>query len=218
MSLKMEAQMPQATWYFDYLSPFAYLQFHRFKELPADLEITIKPVVFGALLQHHGQLGPAEIPSKRKFVYRFFKWQCDQRGLPFVLPSHPFPPLAILRLTIAAGSTPETVRAIFHGVYGEAMPPGDSATIRTLGERLGVADPEQAIASAPVKDTLWENTNEAIGLGVFGVPTFVVNQELFWGDDALPMLQDYLANPGLFETPEMKRISEMPMGIVRKRP
>ena len=52
--------MPQATWYFGYLSPYAYLQFHRFGELPPDLEVTIKPVVFGALLQHHGQLGPAD--------------------------------------------------------------------------------------------------------------------------------------------------------------
>jgi hypothetical protein len=50
------------------------------------------------------------------------------------------------------------------------------------------------------------------------VPTFVTNQELFWGDDTLPMLLNYLDDPGLFETPEMKRISNMPMGIVRKSP
>ncbi len=209
--------MTTATWYFDYISPFAYLQLHRFAELPADLEITIKPVVFGALLQHHGQLGPAEIPSKRRFVYRFFRWQCEQRGLPFNLPSHPFNPLPMLRLTIAAGATPDVARTIFQGIYGEGRAPADPETVEVLGERLGVTAPTDAISQPAVKEALWDNTNEAIAAGAFGVPTFVVDGEVFWGDDALPMLQDYLANPGLFETPEMKRISEMPMGVVRQR-
>jgi 2-hydroxychromene-2-carboxylate isomerase len=210
--------MRRATWYFDYLSPFAYLQFHRFKELPEDLEVEIKPVVFAALLQHHGQLGPAEIPSKRRFVYRFFKWQCDQRGLPFLLPSHPFPPLPLLRLTIAAGSTQEAVQTIFRGIYVEGRTPTDADTINVLGARLGINDPEKAIESQAVKDALRNNTDEAIAVGAFGVPTFEVSQELFWGDDALPMLLSYLDDPSLFETPEMKRISNMPMGVVRKHP
>ena len=210
--------MRQATWYFDYISPFAYLQFHRFKELPEDLNVVLKPVVFGALLQHHGQLGPAEIPSKRRFVYRFFKWQCDRRGLPFLLPSHPFPPLPLSRLTIAAGSTQESIKAIFHGIYAEGRDPADAITIGVLGARLGIKNPEQAIQSQAVKDALRDNTNEAISAGVFGVPTFVADQQLFWGDDALPMLLDYLEQPNLFETPEMKRISNMPMGVVRKPP
>ena len=209
--------MPRANWYFDYLSPFAYLQLHRFHELPPELEVTIKPVVFGALLEHHGQLGPAEIPSKRKFVYRFFKWQCERRGLPFLLPHHPFLPLPALRLTIAAGANEQTVRTIFHGIYGEGLDPGARETILKLGERLGVQDAERAIQSSAVKEGLRDNTNEAIATGVFGIPTFVSGGEVFWGDDALPMLLDYLKDPGLFETPEMRRISSLPMGVVRKR-
>ena len=208
--------MPHANWYFDYLSPLAYLQIHRFHELPPELNVTIKPVVFGALLSHHGQLGPAEIPSKRKFVYRFFKWQCERRGLPFLLPHHPFPPLPVLRLTIAAGATKDAVKTIFHGIYGEGLHPGKRETILKLGERLSISDPEQAIQSSAIKNILRGNTDEAIAAGVFGVPTFVSGGEVFWGDDALPMLRDYLNDPGLFETPEMRRISDLPMGVVRK--
>ena len=208
--------MPKATWYFDYISPFAYLQFHRFHELPPDLDVTIKPVVFGALLRHHGQLGPAEIPSKRRFVYRYFKWLCDQRGLPFHLPLHPFPPLQVLRLTIAAGASEDAVRTVFHGIYGEGLEPGAGETVLELGQRLGVPDPEAAIQTSAVKDALRDNTEEAIAAGVFGVPTFVSGGQVFWGDDALPMLLDFLQDPGLFDTPEMQRISQMPMGVVRK--
>ena len=82
--------MSKATWYFDFISPFAYLQLARFSELPKSLELTLKPVLFGSLLKHWGQLGPAEIPSKRRFVYRFFQWNADRLGIPFVMPPcHP---------------------------------------------------------------------------------------------------------------------------------
>ena len=65
--------MQKAKWYFDFISPFAYLQLGRFKELPQDLDIEPVPVLFAGLLKHWGHLGPAEIPSKRRFVYRFFR-------------------------------------------------------------------------------------------------------------------------------------------------
>ncbi|MEN8162322.1 MAG: hypothetical protein ABFS41_19780 [Myxococcota bacterium] len=65
--------MKKAAWFFDVISPFAYLQFARFGELSARIDITPVPVVFGGLLKHWGQLGPAEIPPKRRFVYRFFQ-------------------------------------------------------------------------------------------------------------------------------------------------
>ena len=86
--------MAEAIWYFDFISPFAYLQFSRLSQLPADLRVTMKPILFAALLEHHGHKGPAEIPSKRQFVYRFFKWQAARRGVPFNMPPmHPFQPL-----------------------------------------------------------------------------------------------------------------------------
>jgi 2-hydroxychromene-2-carboxylate isomerase len=207
--------MAEAIWYFDFISPFAYLQFSRLSQLPADLRVTMKPVLFAALLEHHGHKGPAEIPSKRQFVYRFFKWQATRRGVPFNMPPmHPFQPLPPLRLAIAAGGTSEVVGRIFDFIYGRGRNV-EGAALLELGRELGLDNLETRITDPQVKERLRQNTNEAISAGVFGVPSFVARGELFWGDDATDMLLDFLKNPALFEDPEMVRLSNMPMGVRR---
>lgn len=208
--------MTKVKWYFDFISPFAYLQFARFQKLPPDLEITIVPVVFGAILKHWGQLGPAEIPPKRRFVYRFFQWNADQLGIPFAMPSmHPFNPLPALRLCITAGAKIDDARAVFDVIYGKGMQPDAPKGVRAIADALGISDPETAIADVSVKNILRTNTESAIADGVFGVPTFLVRGETFWGDDATDMMLSYLDNPSLFDTLEMKRITNMPMGLTR---
>jgi 2-hydroxychromene-2-carboxylate isomerase len=207
--------MAEAIWYFDFISPFAYLQFSRLSRLPADLRVTMKPILFAALLEHHGHKGPAEIPSKRQFVYRFFKWQAARRGVPFNMPPmHPFQPLPPLRLAIAAGGTSEVVGRIFDFIYGRGRNV-EGAALLELGRELGLDNLETRITDPQVKERLRQNTNEAISAGVFGVPSFVARGELFWGDDATDMLLDFLKNPALFEDPEMVRLSNMPMGVRR---
>jgi 2-hydroxychromene-2-carboxylate isomerase len=207
--------MAEAIWYFDFISPFAYLQFSRLSRLPADLRVTMKPILFAALLEHHGHKGPAEIPSKRQFVYRFFKWQAARRGVPFNMPPmHPFQPLPPLRLAIAAGGTSEVVGRIFDFIYGRGRNV-EGAALLELGRELGLDNLETRITDPQVKERLRQNTKEAISAGVFGVPSFVARGELFWGDDATDMLLDFINNPALFEDPEMVRLSNMPMGVRR---
>ena len=206
-----------AAWYFDFISPFGYLQLHRFDELPETLSVELKPVLFAGLLKHHGQLGPAEIPSKRTFTYRFAHWQAHRRGLPFrTPPSHPFHPLAPLRLAIASGATRDSVTTIYHFIWGEGGDVQSKAGLADLGARLGIDDVDAAIAGEHVKDRLKTNTEQAIAANAFGVPTFVVDGEVFWGDDATQMVADYVADPEMFQSEEMRRISTMPMGIVRR--
>jgi 2-hydroxychromene-2-carboxylate isomerase len=207
--------MAEAIWYFDFISPFAYLQFSRLSQLPADLRVTMKPILFAALLEHHGHKGPAEIPSKRQFVYRFFKWQAARRAVPFNMPPmHPFQPLPPLRLAIAAGGTSEVVGRIFDFIYGRGRNV-EGAALLELGRELGLDNLETRITDPQVKERLRQNTKEAISAGVFGVPSFVARGELFWGDDATDMLLDFIKNPDLFEDPEMVRLSNMPMGVRR---
>ena len=210
--------MTKAKWYFDFISPFAYLQFARFPQLPNNLEITPVPAVFGAILQHWGQLGPAEIPPKRRFVYRFFQWNADQLGIPFTMPPmHPFNPIPALRLCTAAGAGIENTRAVFDLIYGKGTQPDSPEGIRLIGGALNIPHPESAMQDPVVKDTLRANTAQATSDGVFGVPSFVIDGEVFWGGDSTGMMLDFLENPALFEAPEMKRISNMEMGLTRKK-
>ena len=210
--------MTKAKWYFDFISPFAYLQFAQFPNLPTNIEITPVPIVFGAILQHWGQLGPAEIPPKRRFVYRFFQWNADQLGIPFTMPPiHPFNPIPALRLCTAAGADIEDTRAVFDLIYGKGIQPDNPEGIQLIGEALNISNPERAIQDPVVKNALHANTTQATSDGVFGVPSFVINGELFWGGDSTEMMLDFLKNPGIFNTSEMKRISNMEMGLTRKK-
>ncbi len=203
-------------WYFDFISPFAYLQLAQFSKLPNNLKITPVPVVFAGLLKHWGQLGPAEIPSKRRFVYRFFKWQAAQNGLPFTMPpKHPYNPLPSLRLCVAAGAGIDQVTAIFNLIYGEGLQPDSAEGIEAMARAVSINDHASILSNEKVKQSLHANTEMAIAEGVFGVPTFTVRSELFWGSDATEMMQDYIKDSELFETTEMKRISNMPMGLIR---
>ena len=68
----------RVSWVFDVISPFAYLAFPQLSRLPAHVSVGFVPVLFAGLLQHFGQLGPAEIPSKRRFTYRFVLWRARQ--------------------------------------------------------------------------------------------------------------------------------------------
>lgn len=209
--------MTKAQWYFDFISPFAYLQLHRFDDLPDDLEIELRPILFAGLLKHWGHLGPAEIPPKRRFIYRFFQWQADQLGVPFVMPpAHPFNPLPALRLALAAGPSVEVATTIYDHIFGQGRAPDTEDGIAAMAERLGIADVEASLSDPAVKDALRRNTDEAIQAGAFGVPTFVVNDEVFWGNDATGMLLSYLESPGLFASGEMARVSDLPLGMTRK--
>ncbi len=112
------AQAQKVTWVFDVISPFSYLAFPRLTELPPHLELEYKPVLLAALLSHFGQLGPAEIPPKRRFTYRFALWRARRLGLPMRFPpAHPFNPLAALRLVIAAGCDRRATGAVLDAIF-----------------------------------------------------------------------------------------------------
>ena len=207
----------KARWYFDFISPFSYLHLKQFGKLPANLEIEYVPVLFAGILKHHEHKGPAEIAPKRLYTYKQVVWLGQHLGIPFkVPPAHPFNSLHALRLLIAAGANRRNVETAFDMVWKDGLDMQDPANIAELGKRLGIKDVRAALTDEKVKATLKANTEGAIAKGVFGVPSFLMGETLFWGQDSLDMMLDYLKDPKLFDTPEMRRAATLPVGTARK--
>ena len=191
--------MRHADWYIDFISPFPWIALSQFDRLPPDLIVRPVPIVFTALLEHWDHKGPGQIPQKRIQTFRMVARTAAQRGVPFRMPSaHPFRSLTLARLAIALGGDIETVRMIAGHVWGEGNAGDTPDSLAALAEKLNVPDWEARVSAPAVKDALRANTDAAIARGVYGVPTFDVGGELFWGDDAMPMMLDFLENPALF--------------------
>lgn len=206
------------TCYLDFISPYAYLAFERVPRVlgVAAERVVYKPVLFAGMLKHFGQLGPAEVPGKREWTYRQVLWSAKEQGIAMDLPqAHPFNPLALLRLGVAVGEGGECPRLACERIFRSAWRGGHAADaperIARLREELSPArDP----ASPDVKAELRANTDEAIAAGVFGVPTFVVEDRLFWGQDSLSMLRAFLdGDPWFGES--WSAAADVARGVVR---
>jgi 2-hydroxychromene-2-carboxylate isomerase len=180
-------------------------------DLQAD--VTYRPVLFAGLLNHWGQKGPAEIPAKRRYTYRWCHWWAEHLGIPFRFPAaHPFNPLPHLRLALAAGPTAEVVGRIFDAIWTTGRDAAEG--FEALCHELKVS-PEQ-LGTAQVKDALKKSTELAASRGVFGVPSFVVEGEVFWGADTIDFVKAFLADPTVLTNPEMRRVDALPVAAARK--
>jgi 2-hydroxychromene-2-carboxylate isomerase len=208
----------QANWYFDFISPFSYLQLARVRQWGERLDITPVPIAFGAVLRHLGTLGPAEIAGRREFTYRFVLWQAERAGVTLRFPpEHPFNPLAALRLCVAAGADWTAVQAIFDHLWRDGRRGATPDDLAGVAAALGIPDASGAVSATATKQRLADNTGAAIAAGVFGVPTLHVGTELFWGNDATPMIEDWLDHPDRFATAEYRRAASLPVGVERRR-
>lgn len=189
--------MKTVRFHFDFLSPYAYLAWLKLQDLGAAIEPV--PTLLAALLAHHGHKGPAEIEPKRIWTFKHISRLAHDHGVVVRPPPvHPFNPLLPLRIATAA---PETIGALYDRVWRDGQP------IDTAEALKGVIS-DALIAKAqtqPIKDALKKNTEDAINKGCFGVPTMFVDDELFWGFDALPHLKRYLDGKDPLIPAEMER-------------
>lgn len=201
-------------WYFDVVSPFAFLQWPKVRALMATDPVAPVPILFGAVLDAVGQKGPAEIPGKREFTYRHALWRGRERGIALRFPpAHPFNPLAALRLCIAAGNTPEAIDAVFDWIWAQGRTGDSVEALAPVMARLGI--PAEALGDARVKAALRENTAAALAAGVFGVPTLAIGDALFWGEDAHDFALAALRDPALLDEAEMRRVAALPVAARR---
>ena len=183
--------------YADPVSPYAWLALRALERLDAaGAHVTLVPVLFAGLLNAHGNLGPAEVEAKRRYLFRDVMREAARRGLPFAgPPGHPFNPLSALRMCTAINDDAGR-RVLLVAFTCAAWERGDNLmdedTLVRLANGTGF-DGAALLAAAgttAVKAALTAATAQAAADGVFGVPTFRVDgdDDLFWGADRIDAL------------------------------
>jgi 2-hydroxychromene-2-carboxylate isomerase len=221
--------MPSAVWtvdfYFDFVSPYAYFAWlhARPRCAGAGVRLVPRPVLLAGLLAHHGHLGPAEIPAKRAYLLRDTLRYAGRHRIPFEMPRpHPFNPLAALRLSVpeVAGAHQERIiDALWRAGWAEGQDLADPDRLRAILDAAGLdgAALVEAAGSSEAKEALRRHTGDAIARGVFGVPSFHVDGELFWGNDRVDDLCEYLAGDDPLDRPKLAELMARPPGVQRTR-
>lgn len=188
--------------YFDPISPFAWLACRQLPRLQAaGLTIDCRPVLFAGLLNAHGQKGPAEIPAKRVYTFHDVVRQAAQLGLPFQgPPSHPYNPLRALRMCSAVEDNAVRLalaEALLVACWEQGQDLSDVSVLAKIADQCGLGQRQLLLASEQptVKAALQAQTDGAIRAGIFGVPTLVLDGELFWGSDRIDTILWRLQNP-----------------------
>jgi 2-hydroxychromene-2-carboxylate isomerase len=203
--------MVPAVWYYDVISPFAYIAAHRLLAMK-QLSVTPVPVLFAGLLSAWKNKGPAEVEPKRVHTYQLCAWQCEALRIPFKTPAvHPFNPIAPLRaLTLQNAALPDTYAAL-RFVWGEGRDP--NADWGGFCAAIG-ADPKAPLTEA--KEALRSSTERAVEEGVWGVPSLRVNGRVFWGADAVDWAAAFVARPQMFSEEAYASGARAVVGAVRK--
>ena len=208
----MSTKIP-ATFYFDIISPFAYLYIKQRQRLEDQVDIKPIPVLLGGLLRATENVGPGEVAAKRPHTYQFCIWQAEKLGIPIRFPEHhPFMTVAAQRLLVEWNADWAMVDRAFDYVWVEGKDPNLSwpQFCSYLGLHANTPKPEDP----EVKAKLIANTNQAKADGAFGVPALVVNQRCFWGVDTIDWVLDYLAKPRMFEEASYANAANVPNGLI----
>jgi len=212
--------------FFDYISHNAYLAFTQLERLEArhGRSFTLEPVLFAGLLGHYGQLGPAEVPPKARWMMLDVVRKARRLGVPIAPPaSHPFVPLLALRATFAPLDPEQRRRlvgALFRAVWAESVDASDPREVARVLDVAGL-DGEALVAFAQsdaAKSALRDATDAAIAVGVFGVPSFLVDDQLFWGFDDLQHLELFLEGRDPLEPGDAPAFTKYRASATRRRP
>jgi 2-hydroxychromene-2-carboxylate isomerase len=216
---------PEIRFFFDYLSSNAYLAWLELPKLAARYGAGVEPVpvLFAGLLESTGQLGPAEVPPKIRWMIRNNLRKAALLGAPLRPPSfHPFNPLLALRasgLPMPEDRRSAFVTALFEAVWVRGLHVSEPAVVAALADEVGLPGGEiVAQAQAPAaKARLREATDAAIAEGVFGVPAMLVGGEHFWGYDDFRFLELFLAGRDPLDPVELARWTGQGRASARRR-
>jgi 2-hydroxychromene-2-carboxylate isomerase len=185
----------------DFVSPYTWLALMQSERFALEHRVLWEPcpVVYAKLLDANGLVGPVETPAKRRYTFHDVARSAHRLGLRLSgPPQHPFRSLEALRTLQVFRRDPRALRLavmLSDACWGEGRDLTDAGVLRDVVARAGLDTEglEERIASPEAKQGLRESTDEALVLGVFGVPTFLHDGELFWGHDRLDLLAERLA-------------------------
>jgi 2-hydroxychromene-2-carboxylate isomerase len=208
--------------YFDPISPYAWLAARQSERVEAaGARLDFRPVLLGGLLAAHGTKGPAETAAKRAYTMRDVLRLAARLGLPVQgPPTHPFNPLRALRMCIAIGDAGERRRfgeALLDAAWARGLDLADDAVLAALSQECGL-DGRALLAragDADVKQRLIDATGAAVAAGIFGVPTYRIDGEIFWGEDRIDALLWRLQGNTIDES-LLAKVLARPASAVRK--
>jgi 2-hydroxychromene-2-carboxylate isomerase len=217
--------MKEVDFYFDFVSPYAWLAAHQLGAVRDCAEATFRyvPVLFARLLDHHANVGPAEIPAKRRYTFvDAQRWAIHLRLEFKSPPAHPFNPLKPLRVTSAVEDERMRERlavALLDAAWSAGRDITSDAVIAEVANSAGVDGNAllRRAQSEDIKQRLRQQTEGAVAAGVFGVPSFVVDREIFWGNDRLPFLQAHLQGRLTTDKAKTDEILARPRAADRRR-
>lgn len=209
--------------FFDFVSPYSYLAWTQIERLATEQGMTVhpSPALLAGILDAHGTLGPAEVPARREYFIKDVVRIAERFGVPFDLPpAHPFNPLLALRVSLQVESRAQRralVDALFRAAWVHGQDLSDRLVVASALELVGLSP--QMIGQAQAEEAkrrLHAQTDLAISLGIFGVPTMVAGSELFFGCDSLPHLERFLRGESSVPLELVERWRRLPVGSQRR--
>ena len=179
--------------YFDFVSPYTFISFEQIKFLKfkQNFKFKLKPVLLGGLHNLHKITAPAFIPAKAKFMIRDCKMVSEKYKINFKFNSYfPIKTVDLMRGVLIAeedGIANNYINKIFESIWISGLNLNDQHVIDKILKNLTINPKTFALrlSNQNIKDELKKKTQEAFEKGVFGAPTFLVNNKIFWGQDRL---------------------------------
>ena len=187
----------EVEFYFDFISPYAYLAYKKIQSLPKDIKINYKPVLLGALHNLEGITAPAFIKPKLKHMISDCDLIANKNKSNFIWNSKfPINSLSVMRgyLFINAENRELYMNVMFDAYWKDNLDISNEKILKNLLEKCKINSIKffDGIKDLKIKDELKSITQDAHDKGIFGAPTFVVNNKIFWGQDRLEFaLEEY---------------------------
>ena len=193
MQEKLASMIKSFEFYFDFVSPYSFLAHKEIHKIEKKNSIKIKynPILLGGLHNLHNIKAPAFIPAKAKHMIRDCKLVAEKNKIKFKFNSYfPIKSLNLMRGVLVAEEDNFKnyyIDNIYNSIWQDGLNMNDENIIQKVLKNLNV-NPKTFLlrsTSSSVKDSLKKKTNEAYEKSIFGAPTFVSNNKIFWGQDRI---------------------------------